>query len=313
MPPWNLSPGTASFVDARRLDEKTVDLIQHWGACGRGARRSFFFFYSHFPIPSFFPHFFFPLFPFLFFSFSFFSSFFFSRSFFFFSLLSPFFPFLFFLYFFFFFFPLFFFLPPLLFFSSPPPTSRLCHRFRRLAALVSRPDHQNGRAVHAGRRWPRCASQFRLPIPVSNTRYVRGIEFRPGNNRVVHHANMRIDRTGVSRRLDAADREPGFDGFITTANFPDGHFLGWTPGQLPPLAPDDLAWRLESRQRSRAPTPHATDRHDRGRAGAVGLFFADRAPERAPLMLRLAVRTSTSRRARATTSRKTRVRAAGRS
>ena len=128
---------------------------------------------------------------------------------------------------------------------------------------------------------------FVLPIPLSSTRYVRGIEFRPGNNRVVHHANMRIDRTGVSRRLDAADREPGFDGFITTANFPEGHFLGWTPGQLPPLASDDLAWRLDPGsdlvlQLHMQPT----DTTEVVQA-SVGLFFADRAPERTPLMLRL--------------------------
>jgi tetratricopeptide (TPR) repeat protein len=128
---------------------------------------------------------------------------------------------------------------------------------------------------------------FVLPIPVSTTRYVRGIEFRPGNNRVVHHANMRIDRTGVSRRLDAADRQPGFDGFVTTANFPDGHFLGWTPGQLPPLASDDLAWRLDPGsdlvlQLHMQPT----DTREVVQA-TVGLFFADRAPERTPMMLRL--------------------------
>jgi tetratricopeptide (TPR) repeat protein len=128
---------------------------------------------------------------------------------------------------------------------------------------------------------------FVLPIPVSNTRYVRGIEFRPGNNRVVHHANMRIDRTGVSSRLDATDGQPGFDGFITTASFPDGHFLGWTPGQLPPLASDDLAWRLDPGsdlvlQLHMQPTD-ATEVVQ----AAVGLFFADRAPARTPLMLRL--------------------------
>ena len=32
---------------------------------------------------------------------------------------------------------------------------------------------------------------FVVPVPVATVRYVRGIEFRPGNSRVVHHANMR--------------------------------------------------------------------------------------------------------------------------
>ena len=53
---------------------------------------------------------------------------------------------------------------------------------------------------------------FVVPLPLDAVRYVRGIEFRPGNPRVVHHANMRIDRTGAARRADEADRDAGFDG-----------------------------------------------------------------------------------------------------
>ena len=40
---------------------------------------------------------------------------------------------------------------------------------------------------------------FVLPIPVDGVRFVRGIEFRPGNPQVVHHANIRIDTTPTSR------------------------------------------------------------------------------------------------------------------
>ncbi len=36
---------------------------------------------------------------------------------------------------------------------------------------------------------------FVVPLPVDRVRYVRGLEFRPGNPKVVHHANIRIDRT----------------------------------------------------------------------------------------------------------------------
>src|SRR5262249_45932506 len=49
---------------------------------------------------------------------------------------------------------------------------------------------------------------FVMPIPVSATRFVRGLEFLPGNARVVHHANIRVDRTPASRALDAADPGP---------------------------------------------------------------------------------------------------------
>ena len=67
---------------------------------------------------------------------------------------------------------------------------------------------------------------FVLPIPIERMRYVRGIEFRPGNAKVVHHANIRIDRTPASRVLDEQDPAPGYDGLLShSAVYPDGHFL----------------------------------------------------------------------------------------
>ena len=33
---------------------------------------------------------------------------------------------------------------------------------------------------------------------------------------------------------------------LLAADYPDGHFLGWTPGQAAPLAPNDVAWRLDA-------------------------------------------------------------------
>ncbi|HUR33427.1 MAG TPA: hypothetical protein VM032_06500, partial [Vicinamibacterales bacterium] len=88
---------------------------------------------------------------------------------------------------------------------------------------------------------------FVIPLGLSRGRFVRGIEFRPDNPRVVHHANIRVDTTGSGRAHDAADPEPGFDGRLSGgAGFPEGQFLGWTPGQLPPLLDGDTAWPLEA-------------------------------------------------------------------
>lgn len=87
---------------------------------------------------------------------------------------------------------------------------------------------------------------FTLPIPVATTRYVTGLEFRPGNPTVVHHANIHTDRTPASRERDARDPAPGYDGLLArSALYPEGHFLGWTPGQVAPLLQPELAWRLE--------------------------------------------------------------------
>jgi Flp pilus assembly protein TadD len=129
---------------------------------------------------------------------------------------------------------------------------------------------------------------FAIPIPVSTRTFVRGIEFHPGNARVVHHANIRVDRTPTSRKLDEGDPLPGYDGLMPrTAEYPDGHFLGWTPGQVAPLVGPDLAWTLE-------PGSDLVVQLHMQPSGAVervqpviGLYFSDRSPARTPSILRL--------------------------
>ncbi|MEO7135295.1 MAG: tetratricopeptide repeat protein, partial [Vicinamibacterales bacterium] len=129
---------------------------------------------------------------------------------------------------------------------------------------------------------------FAIHLPITKRTYVTGIEFHPGNARVVHHANIRIDRTAATRRLDEADPLPGYDGLMPrSAEYPDGHFLGWTPGQIAPLVQPELAWTLEPGsdlvvqlhlQPSGAVEPVLPE---------IGLYFSDRTPLRAPTILRL--------------------------
>jgi tetratricopeptide (TPR) repeat protein len=128
---------------------------------------------------------------------------------------------------------------------------------------------------------------FVIPIPVRATKYVRGIEFRPGNARVVHHANLRIDPTLSSRLLDDADPGPGFNGLLASGNFPDGHFLGWTPGQLPPLLPDGMSWRLDANSDLVVQLHMHPGTSPETVQPSVGFFFTDTPPTRTPLMLRL--------------------------
>ena len=54
---------------------------------------------------------------------------------------------------------------------------------------------------------------FVLPIPTDAAAVrARRSSFSPGNARAVHHANIGVDRTRSSRRLDDADPEPGYVG-----------------------------------------------------------------------------------------------------
>jgi tetratricopeptide (TPR) repeat protein len=134
---------------------------------------------------------------------------------------------------------------------------------------------------------PDVSRVFVLPISVDRQRYVRGIEFRANNPRI-HHANIRVDPTAASRELDEQDAAPGYDGIIVrSAVYPDGHFLGWTPGQAAPLLPPGLAWTLAPHsdlviQLHLVPsgTPELIQ-------PSIGLYFTDDPPTRTPVMMRL--------------------------
>jgi tetratricopeptide (TPR) repeat protein len=125
---------------------------------------------------------------------------------------------------------------------------------------------------------------FVIPVPAATTRYVRGIEFRAGNPRSLHHASVGVDRFRVSRQIDRSDPGPGF------AAMPDDrveNVYGWSPGKVPFMEPADRAWSLEKGsdlvvQLHLLPTgaPEVVQ-------PTVGLFFSDTPPTREPLTIRL--------------------------
>jgi tetratricopeptide (TPR) repeat protein len=74
---------------------------------------------------------------------------------------------------------------------------------------------------------------------------------------------------------------------LHSADYPDGHFLGWTPGQTPPQGPNELPWQLDAGadlvvqlhlQPTGKPEPIAP---------SIGLYFASDPPLRTPAILRL--------------------------
>lgn len=128
---------------------------------------------------------------------------------------------------------------------------------------------------------------FVVSVPGSGTRYVRGMQFRPGG-RGVHHANIRIDRTARSRQLDDADPTPGYEGMILhSATYPDGHFLGWTPGQVPPIAPADLSWRLDAGSDLVVQLHMQPTGKEEAIEPVIGFYFSERAPGKTPAIVRL--------------------------
>ena len=89
---------------------------------------------------------------------------------------------------------------------------------------------------------------FIFRTPVDRTRWLKAIEIRPGDKRVIHHANVLVDRNQAARRQES-ERGAGFTGMelkIESEAFdPDSHFLFWKPGTVPRPGPEGMALRLD--------------------------------------------------------------------
>ncbi len=130
-----------------------------------------------------------------------------------------------------------------------------------------------------------------FPARLEGSRYVKAIEIRVGNNKIVHHANVLIDREHTARSLDGRDGQPGFPGMdlqIESEKFdPDGHFLFWKPGTVPFIEPDGMAWRIDDG------TDLVLNMHlqPSGKSELVqpriGLYFSDHPPSLRPMLIQL--------------------------
>ncbi len=132
---------------------------------------------------------------------------------------------------------------------------------------------------------------FVFAVPDVASRYVRAIEILAGTRRVVHHANVIVNRTGASRRRDEADPDVGFDGMdveIASDQFePDSHFLFWKPGTPPTPEPDDMAWRIDRGTDLILNMHLQPSGKPEQLQPSIGLHLTDRAPTRFPMLLQL--------------------------
>ncbi|HZU27456.1 MAG TPA: tetratricopeptide repeat protein [Bryobacteraceae bacterium] len=134
---------------------------------------------------------------------------------------------------------------------------------------------------------------FVIPVDLKSVRYVRAVELRPGNNRVVHHANIVIDRAQSLRHRDGEDGQPGFPGMdvITEGSpgafDPDSHFLFWKPGTVLRPEPDDMSWRLDPGTDLVLNLHLQPTGKPETLQPVIGLWFTDRAPTRFPMLVQL--------------------------
>lgn len=121
-------------------------------------------------------------------------------------------------------------------------------------------------------------------------RYVRAIEIRPGNSRLVHHANLLVDRAGSAQHL-AGKADGGFSGMDLTISRnpldPESHFLFWKPGSLPRSEPDGFSWRLDPGNLLVLNTHLQPSGKPEQILPSIAFYFTDQAPTKFPLLLQL--------------------------
>jgi tetratricopeptide (TPR) repeat protein/mono/diheme cytochrome c family protein len=131
---------------------------------------------------------------------------------------------------------------------------------------------------------------FIFRTPVNQTRWLKAMEIRPGDKRLVHHANVLVDRT-QSARLQESSPGAGFGGMeikIESEGFdPDSHFLFWKPGTVPYTEPDGMALRLDAHTDLVLNIHLQPSGKPESIQPSLGLYFTDQPATRFPMLLQL--------------------------
>ena len=131
---------------------------------------------------------------------------------------------------------------------------------------------------------------FILRTDVPGTRWVKAIEIQPGEKRVVHHANVLLDRLQSSRSQEKrpGDGFPGMELRIESETFdPDSHLFFWKPGSSPHVEPDGMALRLEPGNDFVLNTHLQPSGKAESIAPRIGLYFTDKPATQFPVLLEL--------------------------
>jgi tetratricopeptide (TPR) repeat protein/mono/diheme cytochrome c family protein len=130
-----------------------------------------------------------------------------------------------------------------------------------------------------------------MPYPLKETHYVRAMEILPTPARVVHHANVLIDRTGSLRRShpDWEAGVPGMELLMDAGNRfdPDSHFLFWKPDSPALIEPDGMPWRLDPGNDLVLNTHMKPSGKPETVSAQVALYFTSDPPVHQPMLLQL--------------------------
>lgn len=123
---------------------------------------------------------------------------------------------------------------------------------------------------------------FVVPIPVLKDSYVVGYEFRPSDTKVVHHAILYTDASGVAQKKQTENEqkpgEVGYPSFGGPGFLPSTVLGAWVPGETPESLPDGIAKPLPAHNDLVIQIHfHPTGKPETEQS-EVGLYFAKKPP-----------------------------------
>jgi len=131
---------------------------------------------------------------------------------------------------------------------------------------------------------------FIFRAPLNSSRFVRAIEIHPGEKRLVHHANLLVDRSQSARREEKSPGSgfPGMELQIESESFdPDGHFLFWKPGSPPIVEPPGLALRLDPGNDLVLNTHLQPSGKTESIQPSIGIYFTNESATKFPVLMQL--------------------------
>ena len=114
---------------------------------------------------------------------------------------------------------------------------------------------------------------FVVPMNLPRDRYIRAVEFRPSNRRVVHHALLFAD-------AGHASHQGRYSCFGAVGLLPTLGIGGWSPGMEPIRMPDGAAPPLIAHSKLVAQVHYHPDGKPEQDDWSVGFYFTDQAPVR---------------------------------